>query len=267
MNYQNIYLDYYLKIKKIIFKKDNTKNNKNKKKKILKKKLIWNVRGIKKDIFGIDKKKIYDSKFLKQKKIKKFYSQWKIEEKRRIEEQRRLENSFIYFYKLNNFKKYPYLFRYNYYYNIYLSIVYRFNLNLRKKKTLNKNKFIMFFSKSNVNLSLVSKKLLYTLSIGKYISLIGPNRSLWKKKNNRYKKLIFEFFYKLISLTKFRISLVYVKNIRNTFFLFLKYLKKINYSRILIKDTIHYTKVKKKKKTYIKRRISRKLNYINPLKV
>lgn len=60
---------------------------------------------------------------------------------------------------------------------------------------------------------------------------------------------------------------IFVNNIKNTFFLFLKYLKKIKFNNIVIKDTVNYTKIKSKKKTYIKRRISRKLNYLNPLKI
>lgn len=141
-----------------------------------------------------------------------------------------------------------------------------FNKNL-KKKIIIRNKFTIFFSKSNLHLSIISKKLIYGISIGKYMSLIGSSKAIWKKKNNRYKKLIFDFIYKLIFFTKIQFMYIFVKNIKNTFFLFLKYLKKIKYNNIVIKDTVNYTKVKSKKKTYIKRRISRKLNYLNPLKI
>lgn len=153
----------------------------------------------------------------------------------------------------------------------YENYLYRFNyINLNKRlktTTITPNKFTIFFSKSNLHLSIISKRLIYSISIGKYMSLIGTSKAIWKKKNNRYKKLIFDFIYKLINFTKISFKYIFVRNIKNTFFLFLKYLKKIKYDSIIIKDTVNYTKVKSKKKTYIKRRISRKLNYLNPLKV
>jgi len=43
--------------------------------------------------------------------------------------------------------------------------------------------------------------------------------------------------------------------------------KKLNYKFMQIKDISHFTKIKSKKKTYLKRRITRKLIYLNPLKV
>lgn len=140
--------------------------------------------------------------------------------------------------------------------------------NFYKNNILWKNKFNIFFKKSNTHLSAVSGNfLLFNLSIGKYIKLVGPSVALWKKKNNKYKKLIFEFFIKILLKTKFKISFVFIKNIKNSFFLVIKYFKYLKYRYLIIKDTIYYTKIKQKKKTYIKRRISRKLNYINPLKV
>jgi len=78
---------------------------------------------------------------------------------------------------------------------------------------------------------------------------------------------MFEFLYKVIVYLKLSFKFIFIKNIKNTCFLFLKYLKKINYFTLLIKDTVFYTKIKQKKKAYIKRRISRKLTYANPLKV
>lgn len=119
-----------------------------------------------------------------------------------------------------------------------------------------------------MHLSFISnKQLVFNMCIGEYQTLIGPNRALWKKKNVKYKKLMFELFYQLLEYSHFNINFIYIKNFKNTFLLFLKYLKFINFIKILIKDTTHYTRIKLKKKTYIKRRISRKLNYINPLKM
>lgn len=141
-------------------------------------------------------------------------------------------------------------------------------ININKNKNIWNNRFNIFFKKSNTHLSAVSGSLLlYNLSIGKYIKLVGPSVALWKKKNNKYKKLIFEFFVKILIKTNFNISYIFIRNLKNSFFLFIKYFKYLKYKYLIIKDTIYYTKVKQKKKTYIKRRISRKLNYINPLKV
>lgn len=140
--------------------------------------------------------------------------------------------------------------------------------SLPKNIPVSNNRFRLFFTKSNMYLSLINNNLLmYGLSIGEYQTLIGPNRALWRKKNNKYKKLMFDFFYKLIFHLNLSFNFIVVKNLKNTFFLFIKYLKKINYNNLLIKDTVYYTKIKQKKKTYIKRRISRKLTYINPLKM
>mgnify|MGYP007060892613 CR=1 FL=1 len=150
-------------------------------------------------------------------------------------------------------------------YSLYQTFVL---FSLKKNSYTNNNRFRLFFTKSNMYLSLISNKiLLYGLSIGEYQTMIGPNRALWKKKNNKYKKLMFEFFYKLIIYLNLTFKYIIVKNLKNTFFLFIKYLKKIKYKHLLIKDTVFYTIIKQKKKTYIKRRISRKLTYINPLKM
>ncbi len=98
------------------------------------------------------------------------------------------------------------------------------------------------------------------------MNLIGKQKAIWKKKNQRYKDLIFNFFVKLLIYTKFNINFFVIKNIKSSFFVFFKYFKKIKYDYMIIKDTINFTKIKLKKKTYLKRRISRKLIYVNPLK-
>lgn len=172
------------------------------------------------------------------------------------------------FKKIKNFKvkELKDFFLLNYENYVYKLNYINFNKSLIRKKII-PNKFTIFFSKSNLHLSIISKKLIYSISIGKYMSLIGPSKAIWKKKNNRYKKLLFNFIYKLILFTKLKFMYIFVNNIKNTFFLFLKYLKKIKFNNIVIKDTVNYTKIKSKKKTYIKRRISRKLNYLNPLKI
>ncbi len=116
--------------------------------------------------------------------------------------------------------------------------------------------------------NLISKKrLVFSLSIGEYMSLIGKGRALWKKKNPRYKKLISEFLVKIVSYSLFSIFWLEIKNMKNSFFLMLNDFKKLNYKFMQIKDISHFTKIKSKKKTYLKRRITRKLIYLNPLKV
>lgn len=52
-----------------------------------------------------------------------------------------------------------------------------FNKNLKKKKIIC-NKFTIFFSKSNLHLNIISKKLIYSISIGKYMSLIGSSKAI-----------------------------------------------------------------------------------------
>lgn len=128
-------------------------------------------------------------------------------------------------------------------------------------------KFKLVYSKSNMHINIISRKLIYGLSIGEFMNIIGKNSALWKKKNPRYKDLIFNFFTKILIYTKFNINFFIIKNIKNSFFIFFKYLKRIKYNYLLIKDSINFTKIKSKKKTYLKRRISRKLTYVNPLKV
>jgi len=59
---------------------------------------------------------------------------------------------------------------------------------------------------------------------------------------------MFEFMYKLVNYVKLSFKFIFIKNVKNTFFLFIKYLKKLNYTNLLIKDTVFYTKIKQKKK-------------------
>jgi hypothetical protein len=147
-----------------------------------------------------------------------------------------------------------------------IKLFYETKLIGEKKKTNLFSKMNIFYSKSNMHISLISKNTIFSLSIGKYIKLLGIAQALWKKKNNKYKDLIFNFIFKIIKYTQFNPYFIIIKGIKNNFFFFLKYLKSINYTNLIIKDSINFTKIKNKKKTYIKRRISRKLQYVNPLK-
>jgi hypothetical protein len=65
----------------------------------------------------------------------------------------------------------------NYENSLYRLNYINFHKNLTKKKIIH-NKFTIFFSKSNLHLNIISKKLIYSISIGKYMSLIGSSKAI-----------------------------------------------------------------------------------------
>lgn len=158
-----------------------------------------------------------------------------------------------------------YFYKKNTIYNEFINYFFKKLFFLKNKEKIF-TKLKLTYSKSNMHLNVLSSKLIYSLSIGEFMSIIGKQNAIWKKKNPRYKDLIFNFFVKLLIYTKFYINFFIIKNIKNSFFIFFKYFKKVKYDYMYIKDTINFTKIKLKKKTYLKRRISRKLIYVNPLK-
>lgn len=83
------------------------------------------------------------------------------------------------FKKIKNFKvkELKDFFLLNYENYVYKLNYINFNKSLIRKKII-PNKFTIFFSKSNLHLSIISKKLIYSISIGKYMSLIGPSKAI-----------------------------------------------------------------------------------------
>jgi len=98
------------------------------------------------------------------------------------------------------------------------------------------------------------------------MTILGKNKALWKKKNTRYKKLMADFITKIILLLNLKFYWFIIKNCKNTFFLMLKKFKLIKFKFLIILDKTFFTKIKLKKKASLKRRITRKLTYLNPLK-
>lgn len=58
-----------------------------------------------------------------------------------------------------------------------------------------------------------------------------------------------------------------IKNLKNNFFFMLENFKELNFKYLFILDRSFFSKIKVKKKTYIKRRFYRKMTYNSPLKM
>lgn len=101
--------------------------------------------------------------------------------------------------------------------------------------------------------------LLFTVSLGVFKKLYDVPQ--WKKKNNNYKILVSTFFVKMLYKLKFKPYWLNVINIKQSFYTMLLDLSKINFKYLRIFDKSCYSKIKVKKKTYIKRRFSRKMTY------
>lgn len=162
------------------------------------------------------------------------------------------------------------VYRYRYYlYNIINKITTRENDI--------KNIVKIRFTKSNVFSSILVEKfetdveavlkyfLVFTISIGTFNKL--TKFTGWKKKNTNFIIMLSNFIYNILFNSGYITHTLLVKNVKKSFFAMLPVLQKIKFKYLIIKDRSFFSKIKTKKKTNIKRRLSRKMTYVCPVKM
>lgn len=106
--------------------------------------------------------------------------------------------------------------------------------------------------------------LLFTISMGTFRKL--TNYLGWKKKNTNYVIMLSKFLFSILNTKSYFKYILLIKNIKKSFFFMLPELQKLKFKYLYIKDRCFFTKIKVKKKTYIKRRFYRKMTYMCPIK-
>jgi len=153
-----------------------------------------------------------------------------------------------------------------------------FNINkITTRSNEIKNIVKIHFTRSNVFPSILVEKfendldalrkylLVFTISIGTFNKL--TKFTGWKKKNTNFIIMLSNFIYNILFNSSYITHTLYVKNIKKSFFAMLPVLQKINFKYLIIKDRSFFSKIKTKKKTNIKRRLSRKMTYVCPIKM
>lgn len=138
--------------------------------------------------------------------------------------------------------------------NIFTSIIMD-KITMNFKKSLFKKAYKVQFNKS----------LLFTMSLGVFKQL--TKILFWKKKNINYIIMLSIFIKNTVNFLKTLNYLFVIKNLKNNFFFMLENFKELNFKYLFILDRSYFSKIKVKKKTYIKRRFYRKMTYNSPLKM
>lgn len=163
-----------------------------------------------------------------------------------------------------------------------LILKYKFYFYLIKNQLIKKvgvirNVLKIKFTKSNIFPSILAEinpnkiyrnkrnKLLFTISLGTFRKLtkyLG-----WKKKNTNYIVMLSLLLVNILKKSSYNCYTLFIKNIKKTFFSLLINLQYLDFKYLTVKDNSYFTIIKVKKKTNIKRRLSRKMTYLCPLKV
>ena len=159
--------------------------------------------------------------------------------------------------------------KYNYYFYNLINTMQCRNNEIKNVVKIN-------FTKSNIFSSVLVEKfgfleesflknsLIFTISLGTFNKL--TKFTGWKKKNVNFVVMLSNFLYNILINSGYMVHTLWVKNIKKNFIAMLPVLQNIKFKYLVIKDKSFFSKVKTKKKANIKRRFSRKMTYMCPIK-